>query len=150
MKINNYAKIGLILGTSYIITYTVMYLNVAQSSHVYLNLTRAYMVLMMVSPMALMLLFFMPKMFRNKRLNGFVFFACIAVFGLSLDALRTQTAIGDGQYMKAMITHNSSAILTSRNANIKNPEVKKLSDKIIQSRKEEISQMENILDQMEK
>jgi len=40
--------------------------------------------------------------------------------------------------MKAMIPHHSSAIITSKNANIKDPEVKKLSEEIIKSPEEEL------------
>ncbi|SDD19831.1 DUF305 domain-containing protein [Williamwhitmania taraxaci] len=74
----------------------------------------------------------------------------ISVFVLSLILLRTQTPIGDKQYMKAMIPHHSSAILTSKHADIKDPEVKELSEKIIESQEEEIAQMKAILDRMDK
>jgi uncharacterized protein (DUF305 family) len=42
----------------------------------------------------------------------------VVLFGLVLTGLRTQTPIGDVQYMKAMIPHHSSAILVSKNANL--------------------------------
>ena len=41
--------------------------------------------------------------------------------------------------MKAMIPHHSSVIMTSKNANINDPEVKKLSEQIIKSQEEEIA-----------
>lgn len=63
--------------------------------------------------------------------------------------LRTQTPIGDKAYMKAMIPHHSSAILTSKHAQIKDPEVRKLADQIIQSQEREIAQMEKILERMD-
>ncbi|UAY52860.1 DUF305 domain-containing protein [Ferruginibacter albus] len=47
--------------------------------------------------------------------------------------------------MEAMIPHHSSAIMTSKNANIKDPEVKKLSEQIIQSQEKEIEQMKSML-----
>jgi uncharacterized protein (DUF305 family) len=50
--------------------------------------------------------------------------------------------------MKAMIPHHSSAIMTSKNANIKDPELRKLSDSIIKSQEEEITQMKLILNRM--
>ncbi len=52
--------------------------------------------------------------------------------------------------MKAMIPHHSSAIMVSNHAAIKDPEVKKLSEQIIQSQEEEIAQMEGILQRMGK
>lgn len=66
----------------------------------------------------------------------------------TLVALRTQSPISDVQYMKAMIPHHSSAIMTSKNAGIKDPEVKRLAEQIIKSQEEEILQMENILKRM--
>ena len=65
----------------------------------------------------------MGKMYPNKKMNAGIIITSIAVFILTLAALRTQTPINDVQYMKAMIPHHSSAILTSKNANIKDPEV---------------------------
>jgi uncharacterized protein (DUF305 family) len=50
--------------------------------------------------------------------------------------------------MKAMIPHHSSAIMTSKSANIKDSEVRKLADSIIASQEREIAQMENILKRM--
>ncbi len=67
-----------------------------------------------------------------------------------LTGLRTQTPIGDVQYMKAMIPHHSSAIMVSKNANFKDPEVKKLSEGIIASQEKEIAEMKVILERMKK
>jgi uncharacterized protein (DUF305 family) len=60
-----------------------------------------------------------------------------------------QAFISDEQYMRAMIPHHSSAILTSKHANINDPEVRSLADKIIRSQEEEIAQMKRILERME-
>ncbi|RZK11087.1 MAG: DUF305 domain-containing protein, partial [Flavobacterium sp.] len=69
---------------------------------------------------------------------------------LVLIGLRTQTPIGDIQYMKAMIPHHSSAIMVSKHANIENPEVKKLSEQIIQSQEKEIAEMEAKIKELSK
>ncbi len=52
--------------------------------------------------------------------------------------------------MKAMIPHHSSAILVSREAGLKNPEVKKLAQGIIQSQEREIAEMKKLLEETEK
>jgi len=52
--------------------------------------------------------------------------------------------------MKAMIPHHSSAIMVSKHANIKDLEVKKLSEQIIKFQEEEIAQMEAVIQRMEK
>ncbi len=48
--------------------------------------------------------------------------------------------------MKARTLHRSTAIKVSKHANIKNPEVKKLSERIIASHENEIADMEAIIE----
>lgn len=128
--------------------YAVMFFNVDKVDHVYLSTTRLYMSLLMVTPMALLMLTLMPKMYPNKKANTAIILSSVVIFILSLTFLRTQTPIADRQYMKAMIPHHSSAILTSKHADIKDPEVKELAEKIIKSQEEEIAQMKAILNRM--
>lgn len=149
MKNNNYLKFAMMLTGSFVIMYSVMYLNADRFSHIFLNTTRLYMTLLMVSPMALLMLFFMRDMYKNKKANVAITITGIMIFALSLTFLRTQSFVSDKQYMKAMIPHHSSAILTSQEANIKDPEVKKLSMEIIKAQEEEIALMKKILDRME-
>jgi uncharacterized protein (DUF305 family) len=74
----------------------------------------------------------------------------VTVFITALVFVRSQTFIGDVHYMKGMIPHHSIAILTSKRASIKDPEVRKLADEIIKAQEEEIAQMKEILKRMEK
>ncbi|MFP9100530.1 DUF305 domain-containing protein [Flavobacterium sp. RHBU_24] len=149
MKNNAYRNFAAMLTVSFIIMYGVMFLNVDDTSHIYLSNTRAYMALLMVAPMALLKLAFMKHMYRNAKKNTAIVIGSIAVMVLAFTALRTQAFISDVQYMKAMIPHHSSAIMTSSNANIKDPEVKKLSEQIIKSQEEEIAQMKQMLNRIE-
>lgn len=145
MKNNNYRIFFIMLAISFITMYSAMYLNVFKLNHIYLSVTRLYMTLLMVSPMAVSMILLMSHMYQNKRANRIIIFSGISVFILALVLLRTQTPINDVQYMKAMIPHHSSAILTSKRANIKDPEVKELSKQIIESQEAEIEQMKNVL-----
>lgn len=149
-KMNNshYKILLLMLALSFVIMYLAMFLNVDELNHIYFSFTRTYMSLLMVSPMALLMLMLMRKMYCNKKLNSIIIISSIAVFVFALTALRSQSFVSDEQYMKAMIPHHSSAILASKNANIKDPEVRALSDSIIKSQKEEISKMKAILNRM--
>ncbi len=150
METKNYQKFSLMLAVSFVIMYLVMFLNVEALSHVYFSLTRTYMAILMVSPMALLMLLLMPSMYKNKMFNRIIAISSIAVFVLALVFLRNQIPIQDEQYMKAMIPHHSSAILVSKNADLRDLEVKKLSVQIIKSQEEEIKQMKEILKRMEK
>lgn len=149
MEAKNYRKFAIMLSISFVIMYTVMYLNVAELDHVYLSLTRTYMTLLMVTPMACVMLLMMPMMYKNKKWNNIILLSSLLLFILSLTFLRNQTPIGDQQYMKAMIPHHSSAILTSENADIQDPEVRKLADEIIKTQIEEIEQMKTMLQRLD-
>jgi hypothetical protein len=144
-----YLKFALMMTISFVIMYAVMYLNVDRFEHVYLSLTRLYMTLLMVAPMALVMLGFMRGMYKDKRLNVLIIGASIVVFVLALVFLRNQTFIGERQYMKAMIPHHSSAILTSKNADLQTAQVKKLSKDIIEAQEREIREMKDLLDKTE-
>lgn len=150
MEKGNYKKFALMLFISFVAMYAIMYLNVDQFDHVYINMTRFYMTLLMISAMALIMLGMMKMMYQNKKLNTIIVTFSIAVFVLALAGVRTQTAIGDVQYMKGMIPHHSIAIMTSKNAHLKDPEVKKLAQSIIDAQEKEIAQMKAMLERLDK
>src|SRR3546814_12069091 len=72
-------------------------------------------------------------MYKSMKTNLAVLAACVVVFGVSLWLVRSQETIDDIAYMKAMIPHHSMAILTSERAQIRDPEVRLLADRIIDS-----------------
>lgn len=143
-----YRKFALMMIISFLIMYIVMFLNIDRFSHYHTSLTRIYMAILMVAPMAIYMLVMMRKMYPIRKINGIIIFSAISIFILALIGLRSQTPIGDQQYMKAMIPHHSSAIMVSQKANIKDPEVRELADKIIATQEREIAQMEDMLQRM--
>ncbi|GAB2567351.1 DUF305 domain-containing protein [Spirosoma areae] len=138
------------LGISFLIMYAVMFLNVDSIDHVYISLTRTYISLLMVSAMALLMLGMMGKMYPDKRMNTLIITASISVFIGTLVLLRRQTFVGDHQWMKAMIPHHSSAILTSKHATLNDPEAKQLSVEIIKAQEAEIANMKRLLDKLDR
>lgn len=150
MKTNNYKLFFITLVLSFILMYAVMFLNVEQVDHIYFSMTRLYMTTMMIAVMAILMLLTMGMMYKNKRLNMGIIVSSIIIFILSLAGVRSQTFIDDEQYMKGMIPHHSIAILTSKNADIKDPEVRKLADGIIAAQEKEIAEMKKILARMDK
>ncbi|MEO6070588.1 MAG: DUF305 domain-containing protein [Chitinophagaceae bacterium] len=146
----SYKKFALTLGVSFLIMYAVMFLNVIEIKHYHTSVSRIYMALLMVASMAVVMMAMMGNMYPNKKTNMGIMLSGVVLFTVVLFALRTQTPIGDVQYMKAMIPHHSSAILTSERANIKDPEVKKLANDIILAQRKEISEMEAMLDRLDK
>lgn len=143
-----YRKFAITMGISFCVMYLIMFINIVNIDHFYVSLTRIYMAVLMVCTMAVIMLLMMGKMYPNKKINKIIMVSAVLAFGIILTALRTQTPVGDEQYMKAMIPHHSSAIMTSENANIKDPEVRKLADGIIAAQKKEIAEMKAILARM--
>lgn len=150
MKGMSYRKFMVMMLISFLIMYLVMFLNIDDISHYHTSITRIYMALLMVAPMAVVMMTMMGKMYPSQKTNMAIMAIAIVVFIITLIGLRTQTPIGDVQYMKAMIPHHSSAIMVSKHANLKDPDVKKLSEEIIQSQEKEIAEMEAKIKELEK
>lgn len=138
------------LGLSFIIMYSVMFMNAADASHIYININRFYMAVLMVSPMAIIMMAFMSSMYKNKKLNRIIMGVSTLTFFAAFFLLRSQTVVGDKQFIRSMIPHHSSAILVSEESQINDPQLKKLSQEIIRTQKEEIAEMENILERLDK
>lgn len=127
-----------------------MYLNSYQLDHVYFSLTRFYMTCLGISAMALIMFFAMRKMYQNKKKNRAIVLGSILLFVSALGLVRTQKPIiGDVLWMKAMIPHHSIAILTSERADIKDPEVKKLANDIIEAQRKEIAEMKLMIKRLQ-
>ncbi len=122
-----------------------MYLNNYQPSHLWFSQTRLFMTFIMAGSMALVMLFFMRHMYENQQANIAIVIGSIALMGLGLWLVRSQTTVGDVAWMKAMIPHHSIAILTSERANITDPRVRKLADEIIEAQRREIGEMEGLI-----
>lgn len=149
-KNNNYTKFILMLAASFVAMYITMYLNTYQIDHVYFSLTRFYMSCMGIAAMAVIMWFFMRKMYQNKKKNIAILLGSLVLFMGALGLVRAQSPIiGDILWMKAMIPHHSIAILTSERAEIKDPEVRKLADEIIKAQKKEIAEMKQYIKRLE-
>ena len=149
-KSNVYTTFILMLAASFVAMYITMYLNTYELDHVYFSLTRFYMVCLGISAMALIMFFFMRKMYQNKQKNLGIIVGSIGLFFVALGLVRAQSPIvGDVLWMRAMIPHHSIAILTSERADIKDPEVKKLAESIISAQKKEIEEMKTMIKRLE-
>jgi len=149
-KNNKYTTFFLMLGASFIAMYITMYLNTYSIDHLYFSLTRFYMTCLGISAMALIMLLFMLGMYKNKKKNIAIMLGSFMLFSSALFLVRIQRPIiGDILWMKAMIPHNSIAILTSERADIKDPKVKKLAEDIIKAQRKEIEEMKAMIKRLE-
>lgn len=91
----------------------------------------------------------MWKIYDKKRLNAVIMgLSVILVLG-SFGLIQKQVGVDDTGWMKAMIPHHSTALLTSENAKLTDPRVKQLSQEIIQAQEEEIAEMERLIEDIE-
>ena len=103
-----------------------------------------------IASMAVIMLSFMLNMYKNRKKNIAIYVGSLVLFVGALGLVRAQAPIiGDVLYMKAMIPHHSIAIMTSKRADLKDPETKKLAEEIIEAQKREIAQMKKIIYRLE-
>ena len=149
-KGSNYGRFFAMLGLSFIAMYITMYFNTYEIDHVYFSLTRFYMACLGIAAMAVIMLSLMLKMYNNLKKNIAIYVGSLVLFLGALGLVRAQEpVIGDVLYMKAMIPHHSIAILTSRRADIDDPEVRKLADEIIKAQVKEIAEMKKLIEKLE-
>lgn len=114
--------------------------------HFYLNLSNFYMAVVMVAPMGIVMIAVMWSMFGNKRLNLILIACFVLLFGTALALGRTETFTGNKEFLKSMIPHHSRAILVCEESSITDPQIERLCDGIVKTQREEIAEMQKILD----
>ncbi len=67
----------------------------------------------------------------------------------SFGLIQNQVGVDDTAWMRAMIPHHSTAIMTSENANLTNSRVQQLGEEIIRAQEEEIAEMEQLIEDIE-
>jgi hypothetical protein len=104
----------------------------------------------MGATMAVIMLLFMLAMYRNRRVNAAILAGSVLAFAVSLWLVRSQETVDDLSYMRAMIPHHSIAIMTSGRAHIRDRRVRELADAIIAAQVREISEMEQLIADLER
>ena len=144
-----YARFAVMIATSTLVMFGLMYLNTYELDHVFFSQTRAWMAVVMGATMAVIMLTFMRGMYKNAQLNAIIYAASVACFAIALWLVRSQATVSDVSWMRAMIPHHSIAILTSERAHITDPRVRKLADGIITAQRKEIGEMKALITDLE-
>ena len=142
---NDYKKFSLMILVSALLMFGLMYLNTYKLSHVWFSQTRLFMTMIMAGSMALVMFFFMRGMYKKRIANVVIVCVGVALIGGGIALVRSQATVSDVAWMKAMIPHHSIAILTSERAAIRDPRVRELADSIIATQRQEITQMEALI-----
>lgn len=144
-----YGRFAAMIATSTIVMFGLMYLNTYAVSHVAFSQTRLWMAIVMGATMGVVMLGFMWSMYPNRAVNLAIVAGCALAFAAALWLVRSQQTVDDLSYMKAMIPHHSIAIMTSERAHIKDPDVRRLADGIIDAQVREISEMKRLIARLE-
>ena len=145
----SYGRFGAMIATSTLVMFGLMYLNTYALSHVFFSQTRTWMAIVMGATMAVIMIGFMWSMYPSRRTNLGIVAGSIVVFTGALWLVRSQETVDDTAYLKAMIPHHSIAIMTSERAHIRDPEVRRLADGIIDAQVREIAQMKAMITRLE-
>lgn len=148
-QMNPYVKFTLMILTSTVVMYIMMYFNTNEWNHIYFSETRAYMALYMGAGMAVIMLAFMANMYKKTKLNLMIYGLSVIMFAVGIWGVRSQATVNQVDWMKAMIPHHSIAILTSTRADIEDPRVRQLADDIIEAQKREIKEMQALVEELE-
>lgn len=143
---SKYTRFIVMIATSTLVMFGLMYLNTYALDHVHFSETRTWMALYMGGAMAIVMLLFMLGMYDDRRKNALILGSAIALFAGSLYLVRSQGTISDLAWQKAMIPHHSIAILTSERANIEDRRVRDLADNIIKAQRREIKEMQWLIE----
>ncbi len=141
----SYIRFALMILTSTLVMFALMYLNTYAWEHLFFSETRAYMALVMGAAMAVIMLAFMLSMYTNRALNAAIFAGGIVVFAGALWLVRSQVTVSGPSFMRAMIPHHSIAVMTSGRAPIEDARVRKMADEIIAAQRKEIAEMRYLI-----
>ncbi len=83
-QMNPYVKFGLMILTSTVVMYIMMYFNTYKWEHVYFSETRAYMALYMGAMMALIMLAFMGNMYKKTKVNLMIYGLSVFLFAFGI------------------------------------------------------------------
>lgn len=145
-----YGRFAAMIATSTLVMFGLMYLNTWALDHVAFSQTRLWMALLMGGTMAVIMMGFMFTMYPNRRANWAILAGGVVVFAASLWLVRSQATVGQEAWMRAMIPHHSIAVLTSTRATIRDPRVRDLADRIIETQMREIAEMRDLLASLER
>lgn len=139
----SYTSFFAMIGVAMVVMFFLMYLNSYQIfNHAWFSETRLFMTLIMGSAMMVIMLGFMLRMYRSRKVNMAIFFGAGLLLLFSVWLVRSQITVSGVDYMEGMIPHHSIAILTSKRARIEDPRVRQLADEIIEAQRREIKEME--------
>lgn len=144
-----YLRFAGMIATSTVVMFVLTYANVYDIGHIHFSQERLYMVVLMGSAMAIVMMAWMWKMYPDRRRNLAIMGGAVAIGIAAFLFSQTQVLVYDVNYMRGMIPHHSIAIVTSERAGIVDVRVRALADGIIEAQRREIAEMEWLIRDIE-
>ncbi len=143
----SYQRLAAFIIVNFVVLYGFTYIHVEETGHMYVSINRFYMSGMMLAAVVISLVLLMPKVFLNKKLNTVILLISAMALILLFRFARTQTLVGNRQFLRSMISHHSSAVVMCTRALITEPKVRSLCKEITRDQKAEIDFMRELLKQ---
>ncbi|HEX6218356.1 MAG TPA: DUF305 domain-containing protein [Sphingomicrobium sp.] len=141
----SWGKLAAMVGLSTVLMFVFMYQLVYEADHLFFSLNRFLASLLMACVMTLVMLGFMWPMYKGTTAKIAVVVVAALAGAALLATNRGQLLVGDTEFMEAMIPHHSIAINNARKADIRDPRVRRLADKIIEAQVREIEEMKILI-----
>lgn len=127
------------------VMYVLMFAMIDTANDFWNNVNMLWMAVLMASPMTGLMVLSIPSMYPD-RVKTLAVLVLSLVLGLgSWFAIREQWGVGDRQFLRSMIPHHSGAILMCQKADLTDPAILSLCERIVASQRDEIVQMERLL-----
>lgn len=129
---------------SFLIMFVLTYSAIDTFDHFFLNINKLYMAAVMTSPMLIVKAVSMKKMIQQQHFK-FLMGVGTTLTIIFFLAIRSQFMVDDGQFLRSMIPHHSSAIVMCEDSDIKDADIIELCDQIVETQKREIELMQRML-----
>lgn len=149
IQLKMYLRFAAMIGTGMVVMYWTMFAGTYEWSHVRFSQSRVYMALTMGGTMGLVMLAWMLNMYRNVKANIAVVAASLLLLALGIVLDRSQAAVGDTAFMRAMIPHHSLAITRAERFNVDDVRVCELAVEISEAQRREILEMDWLINDIE-
>jgi hypothetical protein len=144
-----YLRFAAMVLTGMVAMYLTMFAGSWEWEHVRWSQSRVFMALTMAGAMGLVMLAWMPDMYRNPKANLAIVVAGVLLLGGGIALDRSQATVDDTAYLQAMVPHHSLAITRSERAGLQDVRVCQLAADIGKAQREEIDQMDWLIDDIQ-
>lgn len=141
-----YGRLAASLVASLVVMYFLAFSQIDSFDHFEWSLSVLWVTLSMVAAMGLIMLLAMGRMLANRRLNTALLVAFAGLLAGALVGSRLEGLVGDDAFLGSMIPHHSRAIHMCQEAGLSDPQIRDLCDRIIASQRQEIAEMERIME----